>query len=238
MTKYTKNENSSVGYTARDAYRDETVAGLYNNKRFKSLRGRLGNWLDKRAINLALDYLPQIEGNILDIPCGTGRVTSMITEAGYTAIAADVSLEMINVARNHFAKSSCDILDFVQSDATHLPFPNRKFACVTAIRFMGHIPATTRVKMLRELGRVSQGYIIVDYSVSNPIINFRRWIENSIKTKDWGFKKNWSWESVPKQQLEEEFSAADFQAVRWFPKIHFFSDASIVLLKRKLTLDQ
>lgn len=240
MTKYNKNQNNPEDYTARDAYRDKTVAGVYDNKRFKSFRGRLGNWLDKRAINLALDCLPQAKGLILDIPCGTGRITSMIAEAGYTAIAADISLEMINVARNLFANSPVGFLDSIQSDATHLPLPDGEFACVTAIRFMGHIPPATRVEILRELGRVSQRYVIVDYSVSNPIINFRRWVENSIRTKDWGFKKNWSWEPVPKRQLKEEFRAANLQAVRWFPKIRFFSDASIVLLKRgqNLTLGQ
>ena len=233
MTKNNANQGSPEDYTARDAYRDETVASVYDNKRFKSFRGRLGNWLDKRAINLALNYLPQIEGLILDIPCGTGRITSMIAEAGYTAIAADVSFEMINVARNNFTKDSIDVLDFIQTDATYLPFPDGEFVCVTAIRFMGHIPPATRVEMLREFGRTSQKYVIVDYSVSNPIVNFRRWVENLIRAKDWGFKKNWGWQSVSRQQLEEEFRDANLQAVHWFPKIRFLSDASIVLLKRK-----
>lgn len=233
MTNRDENPNIAKNYEARDAYRDEAVASLYDVVRFKSIRGRVGNWLDKRAINLALDCLPQSEGLVLDIPCGTGRITSMIAEAGYTAIAADISLEMINVARDRFASSPVAFLDSVQVDAVRLPFSDRALVCATAIRFMGHIPPDVRIEILRELARVSNRYIIVDYSVSHLITNIRRWIENSLKTKNWGFKKNWSWQTIPKHQLDNEFCTAGLQAVRWFPKARFFSDASIVLLERK-----
>jgi len=219
-------------YEARSAYRDGTVASLYDNVRFKSLRGRIGNWLDRRALNLALACLPQSEGLILDVPCGTGRITSMIVAAGYTAIAADVSLEMINVARNRFANSPAAPLGSVQTDAAYLPFPDGGVVCATAIRFMGHIPSDIRVEILRELARVSNKHVIVDFSVSHPFTNMRRWIESSLKTKNWGFKKNWHWQVISKHQLDEEFRAAGLQAVRWFPKARGFSDASIVLLER------
>ncbi|MBN2390468.1 MAG: hypothetical protein JXR84_07090, partial [Anaerolineae bacterium] len=124
-------------------------------------------------------------------------------------------------------------LGYVQADAAHLPFRSHMFACATAIRFLGHIPPATRVDMLRELARVSQGYIIVDYCVFNPIINIRRQLDYRIRGKKLGFDKDWTWQSIPKRQLEGEFQAANLKAVQWFAKMPFFSDAWMVLLATK-----
>jgi len=218
-------------YAAETAYRDEKVAVQYDCRRFSSWRGRLGDWLDKRALKRALDCLPQEDPVILDIPCGTGRITSYLVRNGYDVTAADVSAEMIAVAQDRLIDRRVRIR-YIQANVAHLPFCDRAFVCATAIRFMGHLPSSMRVQILRELARVSRGYVIADYCVYHPVIDMRRRIEHFLKTRRLGFDQNWTWQSIPKHQLEDEFRAADLHPVRWFAKIRLYSDAWVVLLAR------
>lgn len=227
-----KQNTQSENYAARTAYRNEKIATQYDQKRFSSWRGRLGDWLDKQAFRSALSYLPQTGGMILDIPCGTGRASSWSVEIGQKVIGADVSAEMIAVARERL-NSSYAPLGYVHADATHLPFRSKSLSCVTTIRFLGHIPPAIRSEILREMARVSQRYIIADYCISNPIINLRRRLDYWFRGKSWGFAQNWGWQSIPKYQLENEFQLAGLKAVKWFAKVRFLSDAWIILLERK-----
>ncbi len=217
-------------YQAQVAYRDETVAAEYDRRRFKHLRGRLGDRLDKRSLKSALDCLSGREGIILDVPCGTGRMTSYMAALGYKVMAVDISVQMITVARSRLAASPAAPLHYIQADATRLPFRSKAFACATAIRFMGHLPSVARIQTLRELARVSQEYVIADYCVYHPLVNIRRRFERWFRPGNLGFNRVWTWEAIPRRQLESEFQAANLQPVRRFAKLRFFSDAWTVLL--------
>lgn len=235
MSKHDANQAMIETYKARIAYRDKMVATHYDCRRFRSWRGRLGDWLDKRALKLALDHLPRDGGLILDVPCGTGRITSYVIEAGYKTIAADIAIEMIVVAQDRLTDSLVFPLHYVQADAVRLPFRSDAFMGATAIRFMGHVPSATRIQVLRELARVTQGYIIADYCVFNPLIDIRRRVEYLLRIRRLGFEQSWTWQSIPRHKLESEFQAANLQAVRWIAKARFLSDAWMVLLRRKGT---
>lgn len=223
-------------YRAQVAYRDETVAVEYDRRRFKHLRGRLGDRLDKRGLKSALDCLSDREGVILDAPCGTGRMTSYMAALGYKVMAVDISIQMITVAQNRLTASPATPLYYIQADATHLPFRSKTFACATAIRFMGHLPSVVRIQTLRELARVSREYVIADYCVYHPFVNIRRRFEGWLRLRNLGFKQAWTWKAIPRRQLESEFQAANLQPVRWFAKFRFFSDAWMVLLAPRNTL--
>jgi ubiquinone/menaquinone biosynthesis C-methylase UbiE len=225
-------QDEPENYQARVAYQNKGVATQYDQTRFKNLRGRVGDWFDKRAIKRALESCRDCR-MVLDVPCGTGRITTFLIEQGYGVTAADVSVEMMAVARSRFTKCQNAPWGYVQVDAAQLPFRNASFDCATAIRFMGHVPAPTRIQVLRELGRVSRGPIIIDYCIYHPMTHIRRRIEDLIRTRRLGFAQSWTWQSIPKAQLMSEFEAAGLQAVRWVAKIRLLSDAWIVLLQKQ-----
>jgi ubiquinone/menaquinone biosynthesis C-methylase UbiE len=218
-------------YEAQTAYRDETVALEYDRLRFHSWRGRLGDWLDKRALTSALAHIPGDVATILDTPCGTGRITAQMAAAGYTVVGADISAEMVKVAHRRFSDAGLSPLRSFQANAIRLPIRNNAFGCATAIRFMGHVPSASRVRVLRELARVSQGYIVADFCLYHPLVHMRRRIEIFLRIRRLGFAQSWDWQSIRREQLENEFQAAGLQAVRWFAKARFLSDAWMVLLK-------
>ena len=66
---------------------------------------------------------------ILDIACGTGTSSAALTAAGVHVVAADFSEGMIQVARKRHAGNPN--IEFVQADATALPFAAEEFDAVT-----------------------------------------------------------------------------------------------------------
>lgn len=66
---------------------------------------------------------------ILDIACGTGTSSVALTGTGAHVVAADFSKGMIEVARKRHADNPN--VEFVQADATALPFGDDEFDAVT-----------------------------------------------------------------------------------------------------------
>ena len=76
-----------------------------------------------------LDRLAPRDGErILDIGCGTGRLTSQITQRapGAEAVGTDRSGAMLLQARAHYAGAAA----YVQADGVSLPFPDGSFDAV------------------------------------------------------------------------------------------------------------
>lgn len=80
--------------------------------------------------------------SVLDIGCGTGYGTSVISATGL-----DVDPEAISYARKHYPNTN-----FVVGSALKLPFADHKFDVVISFETIEHFPQTT--KFLSEVKRV------------------------------------------------------------------------------------
>lgn len=69
---------------------------------------------------------PQPGERILDIAAGTGTSSAAIARSGVEVVALDFSAGMIEVGRKKHPR-----LEFVEGDATKLPFPDGEFDVVT-----------------------------------------------------------------------------------------------------------
>ncbi len=90
--------------------------------------------IDDEAINikaLAKDK------TVLDIPCGTGYWTKIISESAKKIVAADISLEMIEMARS---KEYQIPVEFVQCDLNFPPFEPHSFDLVVLGFWFSHHP--------------------------------------------------------------------------------------------------
>lgn len=94
---------------------------------------------------------------ILDIGCGTGRITSKLIKKGSTVVAIDFSGESIDVCKSRFntpLELSTNI-HFIRADACNLPFKDNSFNKCLCSEVFEHIPSEKeRVKVIREANRV------------------------------------------------------------------------------------
>lgn len=92
---------------------------------------------------------PERGQDILDLAAGTGTSSHAIAQSGAYVIACDLSEGMIEVGRQRFPA-----LNFVQGDATDLPFADDQFDAVTISFGIRNVQDTQRA--LREMLRVTK----------------------------------------------------------------------------------
>jgi SAM-dependent methyltransferase len=146
----------------RDFYRSAQVAEDYDFHRFSTPERQKRNTRKWAAIRRALAGTTGVR-TILDLPCGTGRFTGALAREGYEIVGSDISLEMLQKAAVIPGGDHEKIRGYLQANAEKLPLLDASLDCVVCIRFMMHVDAATRVRMLREFARVSRRWAIVDY---------------------------------------------------------------------------
>ncbi len=166
-------------YPARDRYRDRKEADAYEQRRFRSLRGRL---VDRRERSLVRRALAATGAGpfarILDLPAGTGRLAALLRAEAGAVIGADRSHEMLSLAAGYCGTA-------VQADATALPFRAGTFDTVVCLRLMGHLPAAVRTAALGELRRVSRRFLVVAFYDSTPVTRLRRRLTTRARRGAW-----------------------------------------------------
>ena len=209
-------------YPAKTAYQSRIEAVTYEGERFSNLRGKLADYLEKKAIgNLLKDFPPG--SLILDVACGTGRITRFLWESGYQAWGVDISKEMLAVARQKLSEQNGSV-KFYQGEAENLPFAPRQFEAVTAIKLMGHVPPEERIKILKELRRVSRKGVVVSYYFSSPAHNCKRSIRKFLR------KERSPWYPVTPRELAKEVESAGLRIIKQIPVVPFISETRILLL--------
>ena len=144
----------------KSAYQSEAVAQSYNLQRFSGLKGRMTDYLEKKAFRKALAHCPK-EGLFLDVPCGTGRFTRVLAREGYNVIGADISLAMLRQA--HLGSTDMGYVGFICCDAEHLPFKDKVISSISSIRFLNHLNESARCDVLKEFERVTLLAVIAGY---------------------------------------------------------------------------
>ena len=137
----------------------------YDRGRFGDPWGRLYRAREERAIRRALHEFPR-HGRVLDVACGTGRVTALLVNEGFADVAGtDFSCAMMDVAKRRLPQ-----VEFFQGDATHLPVDDDSFDGVTCIGLLMHLDTRKRVAVLNELARISRGPVVVQYGCVGPFL--------------------------------------------------------------------
>ena len=125
----------------RAFYSQPRVAEAYDRLRFGSASGA---WVNRREIEWAESLLGPCD-RVLDLACGTGRLTHALSGTGQI-VGTDYSAAMLAEA-----SENCPA-EFVQADAFSLPFAGASFTTVVALRFVFHLPSPE--PFLREAKRI------------------------------------------------------------------------------------
>jgi demethylmenaquinone methyltransferase/2-methoxy-6-polyprenyl-1,4-benzoquinol methylase len=172
-------------------------------------------------------------GQVLDVCCGTGMITFELarkvgSEGKVTGL--DFCGEMLDVARKNLTGSMYEKnIEFVQDNATELPFPDNGFDCVTIGFGLRNVPDMK--KTIREMTRVIKpGGKVVCLEFSKPkvpvfkqIYNFyfEKWVPFLGKIgvgADGPYRYlHSSWKAFPHQQeLRDEFLCQGLENVEFY----------------------
>jgi len=89
--------------------------------------------MGRRDIRFWQRMAARTQGRILELGCGTGRVSVPVAKAGATLVGIDRSESMLARARKRARRSTiAGALHLVRGDITALPFPKAHFALVAA----------------------------------------------------------------------------------------------------------
>jgi SAM-dependent methyltransferase len=148
------------------------IAEAYRDERFS--RSRRWRWTDHRERRIVTRFLSVFPAGTrgLDIPCGAGRFFPVFREIGLHHVGADVSPAMVRLVPTLNGSRSA-----LTADALSLPFAADSFNFILSIRLLHRIhDSTIRVRMLREMARVSRGPLLVTYYSRWNLRGIQRWL--------------------------------------------------------------
>ncbi|MFK4182769.1 class I SAM-dependent methyltransferase [Streptomyces sparsogenes] len=88
-----------------------------------------------RELLTVVDELP-VEGNVLELACGTGQWTPRLAARARSVTAVDVAGEVLALAR---ARTACPTVEFVQADLFEWQ-PPRRYDTVFFAFWLSHVP--------------------------------------------------------------------------------------------------
>ena len=176
----------------RAFYSRDDVAQAYDQQRFG---GSSGARVNQRELQLVESLLPA-SGRVLDLACGTGRLTRRLVDRGYQVTAVDSSFAMLQETRRGVTADPplravpterttgerlllTSAATVVLADAFRLPFGDGAFEAVVAMRLFFHYADVGPIA--QEMARVCRpgGALVFDTASWSPrstvALAARRW---------------------------------------------------------------
>ena len=142
-----------------------TSSDEYANGRFG---GAIGRWLldeQARAMTALLDHIGGRSLRVLDLGGGHGQLTRLFVARGHDIVVHGSTdgcfgrLESLRRAHPHRVSASV-------SSLWNLPFADRLFDLVVAIRVFGHVVRWR--ELVAEMTRVSRQYVVIEFARARP----------------------------------------------------------------------
>lgn len=150
------------------------AAAEYESRRYQGWIRRANLRSLERALGRAMAKIPA-GSLVLDFPCGTGILHSWLLERGYRVVSADLSPDMLDLARLRPGG-----LGHVRADYSAAPFRRQSFDAVVCVRFFNLLSERERPRALRLLAELSRGTVVVTvnhpYTIKNALRRLRVWL--------------------------------------------------------------
>ena len=150
------------------AYLRPEVASTYDQVRLQDNFQRYKHFAEVSSLLTLIEHL---DGTLLEVGCGTGRITSELESRGFKILPTDPSPAMLE----RFTAKTLQ-QESVMADGRALPFKEGKFEGTYSMRVVWHLPTKSSVyAMITEMKRVSSQFLVFD------IANKRRWRHPFVK---------------------------------------------------------
>ncbi len=203
----------------------EHAAARYQQRLVGTARDRR----EKRCVAKLLEGLAPA-ARVLDLPCGTGRLTTWLAARGLEVVAADVSLPMVERARAAWRAAAPDRrTPCVVADVLALPLRDGVFDALVCNRLFHHlVEPAIRIGALRELARVCRGPIVLSYFEARSFGALRRRLHDRLRAKVRTDRI-----PIPLARLEAEAAHTGLAVTGWAATRRWISEQSYVRLERR-----
>lgn len=202
-----------------EAYRDKFDAG--------PLR-RIADHRERALVSRLLERVAPASGRglLLDVPCGAGRFLGVAAARRWRVVTGDSSTAMLHLC-GAVGSGVDGWVGNAALSAFALPFRDRQFDAVLCIRFLHHFATTEeRVAVLRALGRVARGAVVVSFFSSRSLQSLRREIR-----RRWRGRSSRRYSLSPRA-FRREAERAGFRVERILSSFPGGSEWSVALLRR------
>jgi len=227
MNPLERNVVAATSSLVKQHYQDKAVAAAYDRQRFSSLTGRLFDTLEKRAIRSLVRKVLRYsrQPTVLDIPCGTGRITELLLQMDLQVLGGDISEPMLTLAGEKCARFGRRAA-FRRLDLDDLDMPADSFDLVTCVRLMHHLDTEAREAIFKQLARVARRFVLVNVSFSSPFYRFRRRVKRMLGR---GVSK----QSSTWRQIQRETAAAGLEVFDRRFILPLASEDLVLLMRKK-----
>ena len=207
-----------VAYRGRVKYTKETSKKYQQRKPSK-------HRAEMRVLDRAFKLIPKTH-KVLDVPCGGGRVTIHLSKKGYEVSAADLSEDMIEIARQALADNKLDC-SVERQDVEKFTLGDRSFDTIVSFRLFHHFPnPEIRQRVAKELCRVAAHNVVLSYFSPNSWTSVKR----KLRAARGGQKSDKHATSLA--EVEEYFKKAGFRLVRNFARTPLIHTLHVAVFER------
>jgi ubiquinone/menaquinone biosynthesis C-methylase UbiE len=109
-------------------------------------------------------------GRVLDVGCGTGSVAFKLAANAQEVVGVELSPAMVDYANRAGAKAGIENVSFVVGDVIEAfsDVPDGHFEIATMVLALHEMPTEARGPVLREVARIAQKLLCVDFRVPMP----------------------------------------------------------------------
>ncbi len=210
---------ATADYDARWGYR-QLDAHRYERRRYGGAVRRLNHRLLERALGRALAGLAP-GALVLDAPCGTGILGPFLARRGLRVIGADISPAMLAVARERDGA-----VGHVRADLELPPLRPRSVDAVVCTRFLMHLPAASRPRVLDTLAGLGRGPLVATvchpYTLKSLVRALRRAFGGRAKRSP----------RLTRRMLAGEVAAAGLELGRVIRVMPLLSEVWVVVVRK------
>lgn len=139
----------------------------------------------KAEMALIRRALPMLTGaeTILDAPCGVGRATIMLAQAGYVMTGIDLGEGALKLARKAVKEANVSAT-IEKQDLVKLGYADKQFDAVLCFRLTHHLPTPQhRNEIIGELCRVAKSYVLISYFSPWSFTSAKRMLKKKLGIK-------------------------------------------------------
>ena len=229
VIRYNRGMNTDLN-SAEDAlqrFSTKEAAEKYN----KALIGTKKHEREMAALAKALDYIPN-GSSVLDFPCGTGRLYTMLASKGFEISAVDSSWHMASIARGNRPESSSSqgtLQQFAVSDVLKTAFADKSFDAVVCNRLFHHFfESEIRRAAFAELNRITRKSVIVSYYSTRCIDSYTFKLKNKLRGRNPTDRV-----PIPPEVFQEDAAAGGLKVVAEFASRSIISMQTYAVLEAR-----